>query len=176
MEAGWIYPDSWIERARLLASEGWLLADLCGVDRIGLGGGSRFEVVCQLLHMGRKERKTVHVMSQGEPPTVPSVVTIWSTAVNMEREAYDMFGIHFDGHPNLTRILMPDEWEGYPLRRDYGVGKVPVEFVPQPFLQIDTPGQAPGSEEAHRKVDSLGQAGRPVREAGNAPGAGLRRL
>jgi NADH:ubiquinone oxidoreductase subunit C len=83
----------------------------------------------------------------------------------MEREAYDMFGIVFEGHPNLTRILMPDEWEGHPLRKDYGVGKVPVEFRPQPFLQIETPGQAPSSEDARREVDRLGQAV-PVPESG----------
>ena len=64
----------------------------------------------------------------GEPPAVPSVTGIWPGANWFEREAYDMFGIVFEGHPNLTRILMPDEWEGHPLRKDYSVGKVPVEY------------------------------------------------
>ena len=82
--------------------------------------------------------------AEGDRPRVPSVVEIWPTANSMEREAYDMFGIDFEGHPNLTRILMPDEWEGHPLRKDYGVGKVAIEFVPQPFLQIDMPG--PGAD------------------------------
>jgi NADH-quinone oxidoreductase subunit C len=153
----------WGERARALADEGWWLADLAGLDRHGLGGEPRFEAVVQLLHHERKQRLTVHVAAEGDPPTVPSVVAVWPACAAMEREAYDMFGIRFEGHPNLTRILMPDEWEGHPLRKDYGVGKVPVEFIPQPFLQIDAPGQAPQAEEAGREVDALGQAGSPQR-------------
>jgi NADH-quinone oxidoreductase subunit C len=62
----------------------------------------------------------------GEP--VPTVVTVWATADWHEREAYDLMGIHFDGHPNLTRILMDDDWEGYPLRKDYPIGGEPVRF------------------------------------------------
>jgi NADH-quinone oxidoreductase subunit C len=154
-----------------------MLRDLCGVDRSGLertaevqegrAGGAgfaqdaddRFEIVAQLLHRELKERKTIHVIALGDPPTVPSVAEVWPTADFMEREAFDLLGIRFDGHPNLTRILMPDDWEGHPLRKDYGVGKVPVEFVPQPFLQIDAPGQSPDEAEAGREVDRLGQAG-----------------
>lgn len=147
----------WPDHAQSFLEEGWLLRDLCGLDRSGIGGEPHFEVVAQLLHRERKERRTVHVAAEGDPPTVPTVVGVWPTADFMEREAYDMFGIHFDGHPNLTRILMPDEWEGHPLRKDYGVGKLPVEFIPQPFLQLDAPGQAPDSIESRRRVDRFGQ-------------------
>lgn len=61
-------------------------------------------------------------------PVVPSLVPIWPGANFGEREVYDMFGITFEGHPDLTRILMPDDWEGYPLRKDFEVGAVPVQF------------------------------------------------
>jgi NADH-quinone oxidoreductase subunit C len=155
--------SEWRARAASLADEGWWLADLCGLDRLGLDDESRFHVVVQLLHHARKERRTVHVVATGDPPTVASVAEVWPSATNMEREAFDLFGIHFEGHRDLTRILMPDDWEGHPLRKDYGVGKVPVEFVPQPVLQLDSPGQSPQSGEADRAVDSLGQAGPPER-------------
>lgn len=108
---------------------------------------------------------TIHVSAEGDPPTLPSVTSIWPTVNFMEREAYDMFGIFFKGHPNLTRILMPEEWEGYPLRKDYGVGKIAVEFVEQPFMQISAPGQAPKVGESGTTVDRLGQ----VVEEADAP-------
>ena len=160
----------WSERASELADQGWRLTDLCGVDRLGLGGPNRFEIVCQLINLDNKQRQTVHVLAEGEPPTVPSVTDVWPVANFMEREAFDMFGIFFEDHPNLTRILMPDDWEGHPLRKDYSVGKVAIEFAPQPFLQIDAPGQAPDTAEAGRGVDELGQSGRADKELGNAPG------
>jgi NADH-quinone oxidoreductase subunit C len=192
---GWVIADSWAERARELAAEGWWLTDLCGLDRLSLAHsvvsahpvdgaaaafldgdadgaellqGRRFEVVVQLAHYERKERQTIHVVAGDGPPTVPSVAEVWPTAAFMEREAFDMFGIHFEGHSGLKRILMPDDWEGYPLRKDYGVGKVPVEFVAQPMLQIDAPGQSPGGREAQREVDSLGQ---PAEREAPRPGA-----
>ena len=67
-----------------------------------------------------------------DDPTLPSITDIYPGAENMEREIYDMFGIAFQGHPDLTRILMPDEWQGHPLRRDYAVGQVPVQFKGAP--------------------------------------------
>jgi NADH-quinone oxidoreductase subunit C len=159
MGTTWLESHEWLDRARTLKDDGWLLMDLAGLDTLGLEGfEKRFEVAVQLVHMERKERATVHVTADGDPATIPSIVEVWPGANFMEREAYDMFGIVFDGHPNLTRILMPDEWEGHPLRKDYGAGKVPVEFTPQPFLQIESPGQASTALDAHSEVDDLGQS------------------
>ncbi|MFN2594064.1 MAG: NADH-quinone oxidoreductase subunit C [Actinomycetota bacterium] len=151
--------DQWRDMAIALKQEGWLCVDLCGVDRVGLpdGAANRFEIVVQLLHESEKKRLTIHVAAAGDAPSVSSVVDVWPTVNFMEREAYVMFGINFEGHPNQRRILMPDEWEGHPLRKDYGVGKVPLQFVEQPMLQIDTPGQAPDRDEAGVGVDRLGQ-------------------
>ncbi len=147
----------WARQAAMLKKDGWWLADLCGLDRLGIGGKDRFEVVVQLINPSLKERRTLHVAATGETPAVPSVTGVWPGANYMEREAFDLFGIRFEGHPNLTRILLPDEWEGHPLRKDYGVGKVPVEFLPQPLLQVDSPGQAPSGQAAGAALDSLGQ-------------------
>jgi NADH:ubiquinone oxidoreductase subunit C len=162
---GPIAAGHWRERAHALAEEGWRLVDLCGLDRLSLGGATRFEIVVQLLHAESKKRLMLHVSAGDDDPQLPSVTEIWPVADWMEREAFDMYGIRFEGHPDLTRILMPEEWEGHPQRKDYAVGKVPVEFVPQPFLQIDGPGQSSKGATGGRKLDRLGQAGPPVRAA-----------
>lgn len=88
----------------------------------------RYEVVVNLLSMKLTRRLRVVVGVPRDEPRVPSVTPIWPGAGFAEREAYDMFGIEFEGHPDLTRILMPDDWEGYPLRKDHGTGSVPVQF------------------------------------------------
>ena len=153
----WVQPGDWRERAVRLKEEGWLVADLCGLDAMTLGFEHRFEAVVQLIHHETRKRRTIHAVAGGEPPTVASVVDLWPTVRFMEREAFDLVGIHFEGHDGLTRIMLPDEWEGHPLRKDYGVGKVAVEFIPQPFLQIDAPGQSTMPGEAKAKLDRLGQ-------------------
>lgn len=88
----------------------------------------RYEVVASLLSMQHKTRLRMITTVGRVDPTVASLTPIWPGAGYAEREVYDMFGIRFDGHPDLTRILMPDDWEGYPLRKDHGVGLVPVQF------------------------------------------------
>ena len=88
----------------------------------------RFDVVANLLsHQHRLRLRMITSVPRNEP-SVPSLTPIWPGAGFSEREVYDMFGIAFDGHPDLTRILMPDDWEGHPLRKDFGVGSVPVQF------------------------------------------------
>ena len=165
--------ERWLERARELRAEGWLLRDLAGLDRLGLEDtgdqdATRFEIVCQLLKNDTGERASIRVRAAGDPPTVASVTPVWVGANFMEREAFDMYGIVFDGHPNLTRILMPDEWEGHPLRKDYGVGKIAIDFKPQPYLQLEGPGQSPDAESARAEIDALGQV-KPRRSSGEAP-------
>lgn len=151
-------PGEWLDRARALHAEGWQLMDLAGLDRLRLAPADpRFVVVVQLINHELKQRQTIHIRAEGDPSSVPSISEVWPTANFMEREAYDLLGINFEGHPNLTRILMPDQWEGHPLRKDYGVGKVPVEFIPQPLLQIDAPGQSPNADGAATHLDHLGQ-------------------
>ena len=150
--------EEWSRRAADLHADGWQVMDLAGLDRLRLTPPEpRFEIVVQLIHHERKERQTIHVTAAGDPPAVPSVCELWPTVNFMEREAYDLFGITFEGHPNLSRILLPDEWEGHPLRKDYGVGKVPIEFVEQPVLQIESLGLSPKAGETGTRLDHLGQ-------------------
>lgn len=103
------------------------LADLCGVDYPDRK--YRFEVVYNLFSIKHRHRLSVKVLIQEKDPNVDSVVPIWAGANWHEREACDMFGIVFNGHPDLRRILMPEDWEGYPLRKDYPLkGPEGVEY------------------------------------------------
>jgi len=95
------------------------LADLTAIDNLTLGGFERFAVVYHLLSHGSAERVTVKAYVPEDNPVLPSIELLWKTADWQEREVFDLFGIEFEGHPNLTRIMNPDDYEGHPLRKDY---------------------------------------------------------
>jgi len=100
--------------------------DLCAVDH--LARDPRFDVVVNLLSTQHTRRLLIKVGVPNDDPSLPSISMVYPGANFYERETWDMFGIVFDGHPDLTRLLMPDEWDGHPLRKDYRIGSVPVEF------------------------------------------------
>ena len=119
-----VVPGSHLLRAaEFLASEPSLrftfLADLTAVDRFPLE--PRFELNYQLLSIEKALRLRLRVRLSGADPSVQTVTSVWPTANWHEREVFDLFGIAFHGHPDLRRILMPEEWEGHPLRKDYPV-------------------------------------------------------
>ena len=95
------------------------LADLTAIDNLTLGGFERFAVSYHLLSHKTTERVTVKAYISEEKPSLPSVESLWKTADWQEREVFDLYGIRFEGHPNLIRIMNPDDFEGYPLRKDY---------------------------------------------------------
>jgi len=95
------------------------LADITCVD--WFPNEPRFEVVYQLFSIPNKKHLRLKVKLSGSDASLDSLVPLWPGANFFEREIYDLFGIRFDEHPNLTRIMMPDDWEGHPLRKDYPV-------------------------------------------------------
>ncbi len=95
------------------------LSDLCGVDMSRLDGSNNFEGVYHLYSLKLNHRVRLKAKIPASNPSIKTVTDVWKTADWHEREAYDMFGIIFEGHPNLERILTPDGFEGYPLRKDY---------------------------------------------------------
>ena len=96
----------------------------------------RFETVYTFISHQRAERIRIRVQVPApegdESPTVPSLFDLYPGTEYTEREAFDMFGVVFDGHPDLTRILMPEDWNGHPLRKDFAVGNIPVQFKDAP--------------------------------------------
>ena len=111
-----------------------MLADLTAVDYPKKE--KRFEVIYQLYSFSRNERLRLKA-PLGDGETIESVVPVWAVADWLEREAFDMFGIRFEHHPNLRRILLPEEWQGHPLRKDYGILQQDTRWV-QENLHIES--------------------------------------
>ena len=95
------------------------LADITAVD--WYPNEPRFDVVYHLLSISRHKRVRLKVRLSGDDPNLESITSVWPSANFFEREVYDLFGVRFSGHPNLRRIMMPEDWEGHPLRKDYPV-------------------------------------------------------
>ncbi|HYN95572.1 MAG TPA: NADH-quinone oxidoreductase subunit C [Pilimelia sp.] len=112
-----------------------LCSSVSGVDYLG-SDERRFHIVYHLTSMTYRRQIRLEAAVPLDNPRLPSVTSVYPTADWQERETYDMFGVIFEGHPGLTRILMPDDWEGHPQRKDYPLGGVPIEYkgaeVPPP--------------------------------------------
>jgi NADH-quinone oxidoreductase subunit C len=131
--------EQYVDFVRALRDEDgyWLCLDVIGVDYLGyeaprsLPGGvepQRFEVVVLLISARDRSRVRVRLQVAGDDPVAPSLFDVHPGTEAPEREVYDLYGIRFDGHPDLTRILMPEDWDGHPLRKDYAIGAIPVQF------------------------------------------------
>jgi NADH-quinone oxidoreductase subunit C len=127
----YIARDHLVDVCRTLRDDPGLRFELCssvsGVD-YGVDVPQRLHSVYHLTSMTYRRRIRLEVTLDIEDPHLPSVVEVYPTADWQEREAWDMFGIIYDGHPALTRILMPDDWDGHPQRKDYPLGGIPVEY------------------------------------------------
>ncbi len=133
--------EQYVPLTRQLRDSGFeMCADLCAVDYLAHPGrrlpegvvAERFEVVVNLLSLSQARRVRLRVQVPATDATLPTLFDLYPGVEAMEREAFDLFGIVFLGHPDMTRILMPEDWEGHPLRKDYGVGRVPVQFKDAP--------------------------------------------
>ena len=129
--------EQYLDLLRHLLDDGYVQClDVFGVDYLLHPGRTlpagitpeRFEVVLLLINHRERTRLRVRVQVPESDPTLPSLFSLWPGTEACERETYDLFGIAFTDHPDLTRILMPEDWVGHPLRKDEAVGRIPVQF------------------------------------------------
>ena len=124
--------NQYYETVENFKKEGYeMMVDLTAVDWYRKKE-PRFQVVVNLLSVSKNLRVILNVSVPDESLKIPSICEIYPGANFFEREVFDMFGIEFENHPELTRILMPDDWTGNPLRKDYGSGRIPVQFKNAP--------------------------------------------
>jgi NADH-quinone oxidoreductase subunit C len=134
--------DALLDTVTQLRDDGFnQLIDVTAVDYLTHEGSrvlpegvtpQRFEVVIGLISHAKRERVRLRVQVPADDPRVPTLFDLFPGSEALEREVYDMYGIEFDDHPDLTRILMPEDWIGYPLRKDYAIGRIPVQFKDAP--------------------------------------------
>jgi NADH:ubiquinone oxidoreductase subunit C len=137
-----VAPDEWHDLAAFLRDEQQFTqcVDVTGVDQLVAEAravpdgitAERFEVVANFLSHARNRRIRAIAQVPAEAPSIASLADLYPGVNFAEREVYDLFGIEFTGHPDLTRILMPDDWVGYPLRKDDAPARVPVTFKGDP--------------------------------------------
>ena len=129
--------EQYLELVRRLADDGYVMCvDLTAVDYLQfmerpLPDGiarERFEVVVNLLDLANRRRLRLRVQVPEDDAVLPTLFDVHPGTEAMEREVFDMFGIVFTDHPDPSRILMPEDWDGHPLRKDYEVGVIPVQF------------------------------------------------
>ncbi len=131
-----------LDVTKALGADGYIqCVDSTAVDYLDFPGDrglpegvepERFEVVVTLINHAERRRIRLRVQVPADDPTCPSLSRLHPGTEAMEREIFDLFGIAFDDHPDMTRIIMPEDWEGHPLRKDYSVGIIPVQFKGTP--------------------------------------------
>jgi NADH-quinone oxidoreductase subunit C len=129
--------EGYLELAAALKDDGFVMCvDVTAVDYLAAPARAlpdgieteRFEVVANFISHAERRRVRVRVQVPESDPTCASLWSLHAGVEALEREVYDLFGISFDGHPDMTRILLPEDWEGHPLRKDYAIGRIPVQF------------------------------------------------
>jgi NADH-quinone oxidoreductase subunit C len=128
----------WLEVARTLAADGWrMCVDITAVDYLTYDADrdlppsvrpERFEVVASFIHHGDRTRLRARAQVPADDPSIDSLYPVYPGTDYLEREVFDLMGISFLGHPDHSRILMPETWQGHPLRKDYAIGAIPVQF------------------------------------------------